>query len=407
MSSPRSAGVTHPALLHPHPRRLGDRRDSATCPSAPRGSAAPGIAFSSSSPPTSSRRGRRAPTARAPPSGSTRSTSRSSRSRDLDRGAIDEALGADGRRDLERLRAAPRVDYAAARALKFRVLRAAGSSVSSRANGRRGRRAPRSSRSGFERERAWAEDLALYVALRDSHGVWGWEKWPERGAPPSPARHGRARETLATPILEHHYMQWIAHDAVDARARGDAGARRRAHGRPAVHRLQRERRRVGAVLAVPARRLARRARQMALRPDGQDWGLPAYDWAAMEEDDLKWLRARTRHAARLYDRFRLDHVVGYFRMYVRKPGERGHFDPDGEATQRAHGERVLRAMIEEAAKGEWSHGAGHRRGPRASSRRSSARRSAGSGSRLQGHPVGEGRGARRGARSAIPRSSRR
>ena len=66
-------------------------------------------------------------------------------------------------------------------------------------------------------------------------------------------------------------------------------------------------------------------------PDGQDWGLPAYDWAAMAEDDLKWLRARTRHAARLYDRFRLDHVVGYFRMYIRKPGEHGAFDPVGRA----------------------------------------------------------------------------
>jgi 4-alpha-glucanotransferase len=86
-------------------------------------------------------------------------------------------------------------------------------------------------------------------------------------------------------------------------------------------------------------------------PDGQDWGLPAYDWDEMREDDMRWLRARTRHAARLYDRFRLDHVVGYFRQYVRKPGERGFFDPSGEEVQRAHGERVLRTMIDEAKKG--------------------------------------------------------
>jgi 4-alpha-glucanotransferase len=38
-------------------------------------------------------------------------------------------------------------------------------------------------------------------------------------------------------------------------------------------------------------------------------------------------------------------------MYIRKPGERGYFDPDGEPTQHAHGERVLRAMLEEAARG--------------------------------------------------------
>jgi 4-alpha-glucanotransferase len=56
----------------------------------------------------------------------------------------------------------------------------------------------------------------------------------------------------------------------------------------------------------------------------------------------------------MYDRFRLDHVVGYFRMYVRKPGQRGYFDPDGEGAQQAHGERILRAMIEEAARGNGS-----------------------------------------------------
>src|SRR4029077_1569082 len=55
--------------------------------------------------------------------------------------------------------------------------------------------------------------------------------------------------------------------------------------------------------------------------DGQDWGLPPYDWLAMEADDSAWIRMRARRAAQLYDRFRLDHVVGYFRQWVRRrPG---------------------------------------------------------------------------------------
>jgi 4-alpha-glucanotransferase len=96
----------------------------------------------------------------------------------------------------------------------------------------------------------------------------------------------------------------------------------------------------------------------AFSEDGQDWGLPAYDWAAMDANDLAWIRARTRHAATLYDRFRLDHVVGYFRMFVRpptpgggKPGERkpkGWFDPEREDAQDVRGARVLRVIQEEA-----------------------------------------------------------
>jgi 4-alpha-glucanotransferase len=67
----------------------------------------------------------------------------------------------------------------------------------------------------------------------------------------------------------------------------------------------------------------------------------------MENDDLSWLRARIRHAARLYDRFRLDHVVGFFRQWV-KPrsiaGARGRFDPSDGDAQQARGGRVLAVM---------------------------------------------------------------
>ncbi len=89
----------------------------------------------------------------------------------------------------------------------------------------------------------------------------------------------------------------------------------------------------------------------AYSADGQDWGLPAYDWLAMEADDLAWIRARTVHAARLYDRFRLDHVVGFFRQWVKqKDGtQRGHFDPEGTDAQCARGRRVLGAVLEELA----------------------------------------------------------
>jgi len=167
----------------------------------------------------------------------------------------------------------------------------------------------------------------------------------------------RARETLATPILEHNYLQWIAHlqwaqaraacIAVGVQLMGDLPFIVCGESADVWSRSWQFRRDVS--LGAPPD---------AFSPDGQDWGLPAYDWRAMEEDDLKWLRARTRHAAQMYDRFRLDHVVGYFRMFIRKAGERGYFDPDGDSAQRAHGERVLRAIIDEAARAGGGHGGG-------------------------------------------------
>ncbi len=263
---------------------------------------------------------------------------------DLDRGGVDEVLGADGRRDLERLRAAPRVDYASARALKLRVLRSAFERFHLRewkqASARAGELA-----AWIEQERSWAEDLALYVALRESHGMWGWDKWPNEERHCVPHVITRARERLEIAILEHHYLQWIAHaqwmrareamKGIGVELMGDLPFIVCTESADVWARAWQFRRDVS--LGAPPD---------GFSPDGQDWGLPAYDWRAMNEDDLKWLRARTRHAARLYDRFRLDHVVGYFRMYIRKPGERGYFDPDGDETQRSHGARVLRAMID-------------------------------------------------------------
>ena len=72
----------------------------------------------------------------------------------------------------------------------------------------------------------------------------------------------------------------------------------------------------------------------------------------MEADDLAWIRARARHAARLYDGFRLDHVVGYFRQWVKAEGRErsaGILDPEGGRTRRRAYGGVLGAVLEELA----------------------------------------------------------
>lgn len=53
-----------------------------------------------------------------------------------------------------------------------------------------------------------------------------------------------------------------------------------------------------------------------MNPAGQNWGLPAFHWQRMRNHGFYWLRARTRRLASLYDRLRIDHILGYFRTYV-------------------------------------------------------------------------------------------
>ena len=268
---------------------------------------------------------------------------------DLDAGAIDEALGEAGRRALERARASESVDYETVRDLKTRALRAAFERFHAAHWLRETPRARRLAQ--FLREqRAWLDDLALYLSLRESHGGWGWSTWPEdeRGRHPRALEAARARG--ASRLLEVAYVQWTLLEQWDRARDGMRGLGVELMGDlPFV--VCPESADVWSHASQFQLHLALGAPPDAYSAEGQDWGLPPYDWLAMEGDDLAWIRARARHAARLYDCFRLDHVVGYFRQWVKnKEGrERGRFDPEGADAQCARGRRVLGAVLEELA----------------------------------------------------------
>lgn len=53
----------------------------------------------------------------------------------------------------------------------------------------------------------------------------------------------------------------------------------------------------------------------AFARDGQNWGFPTYDWAAMRRDGYRWWRRRLSHMGRYFDAYRIDHVLGFFRIW--------------------------------------------------------------------------------------------
>jgi 4-alpha-glucanotransferase len=58
--------------------------------------------------------------------------------------------------------------------------------------------------------------------------------------------------------------------------------------------------------------------------------------------DYEWLRHRTRRCAELYDGFRVDHLVGFYRTFARERDGRTSFVPEGESEQRAQGEQLMK-----------------------------------------------------------------
>ena len=69
----------------------------------------------------------------------------------------------------------------------------------------------------------------------------------------------------------------------------------------------------------------------AFAVDGQNWGFPTYNWDKMAEDDYAWWKSRLGKMAEYFDAFRIDHILGFFRIWEipvpEKSGLMGHFSP--------------------------------------------------------------------------------
>ena len=65
--------------------------------------------------------------------------------------------------------------------------------------------------------------------------------------------------------------------------------------------------------------------------DGQNWGFPTYNWDEMMKDGCLWWVRRFRKMAQYFDAYRIDHVLGFFRIWEipvpEKSGLMGQFVP--------------------------------------------------------------------------------
>lgn len=64
---------------------------------------------------------------------------------------------------------------------------------------------------------------------------------------------------------------------------------------------------------------------------GQNWGFPTYNWEVMRDDGYAWWRSRFARLSRYFDAFRIDHILGFFRIWQipvdQVDGIMGWFDP--------------------------------------------------------------------------------
>ena len=170
-----------------------------------------------------------------------------------------------------------------------------------------------------EQNREWLEPYARFCYYRDLYGTAVFSEWPKRLPKPEQAvmdfwyfvqfnldrqmraAHEHARNRRV--VLKGDIPIGISRDGVEAWVE------------PKYFNLD------GQAGAPPD----------AFAEDGQNWGFPTYNWDAMLSDGCLWWVRRFRKMAEYFDAYRIDHVLGFFRIWEipvpYKSGLYGQFQP--------------------------------------------------------------------------------
>jgi 4-alpha-glucanotransferase len=256
------------------------------------------------------------------------------------------SLTAADRERLDAVRRTSRIDHATVRALKHGALRAAFERFVDREW-----RCDTARAAAFRRflsEQAWwIEDYSLFRAIHAREREQAWTAWPEALQKREPAAIDRTRRELAREVLFYQYLQWLADSQWRVARNRTSGVELfgdlpfMVDGDSADVWARQQQFHLDVSLGVPPD---------AFSATGQDWGMPVYRWDVVGAEDYRWLRERARRNADLFDGFRVDHLVGFYRTYGRpKDGGEPFFTPPDEPVQTALGERLLGVFREPGA----------------------------------------------------------
>lgn len=173
----------------------------------------------------------------------------------------------------------------------------------------------------FIRENPWAEDFALFTAVKKHFGDQMWTRWPDEGIrlrqKDAVARYRRELDVEVRYHLFCQYLfrrQWFALkkycNGLGIRLFGDmpiyvAEDSADTWTHPKVFQLDKNRvpRRVAG---VPPDYFS---------ADGQLWGNPLYRWTSLRLHGYAWWVERMRAMAAMYDLIRIDHFIGFANYY--------------------------------------------------------------------------------------------
>jgi 4-alpha-glucanotransferase len=249
------------------------------------------------------------------------------------------AFAPEDRLALQAVREAPRIAYDDVRRLKQKWLRRSWDRFLRLEMPQATPRA-RHFRAYCQRERWWLDSYAVFRSLVALHENFPWWQWPDALAHPDAALETRVAGSLQLEVDYRKYLQWVAAEqwsearrqSWPSRLFGDLPFMISANSADVWRRQDQFH--LDATVGAPPD---------AFAAEGQDWGLPPWRAEAMRADGFQWMADRGRRHAELFDGFRVDHLVGLYRAWIR-PIDRSlpaRFEPPDEAHQLALGETLM------------------------------------------------------------------
>ncbi|MBI4396158.1 MAG: 4-alpha-glucanotransferase [Elusimicrobia bacterium] len=210
-------------------------------------------------------------------------------------------------------------------------------------------------RSRFEQyrreNRFWLDDYALFKALKEKYQHKSWEEWDDDFRYKKEEPVDALRKERAESLLFHEWLQWQMYEQFKVVKRYAAKQDVLLMG-DLPFLVSRDSADVWAHQDDFKLDLSSGAPPDLYFAAGQRWGMPPYNWERIAQKDFDYLKAKLQYAQNFYDLFRVDHIIGVFRLFTiplsespESGGSKGRYDPPDEGRWEEHGRNLLKLML--------------------------------------------------------------
>jgi 4-alpha-glucanotransferase len=181
---------------------------------------------------------------------------------------------------------------------------------------------PRGRLGTWTRQNDWVKAYAVYCRLKDVNGQTSWKDWKEAALDGAGIERLWADTALRTDHLFWVWLQVIADKQFSEAAKAVADAGILLEGDIPIL-MNEDSADVWEHPEIFNRDLSAGAPPDMYSPDGQNWGFPTYNWESQKKDGYAWWKTRLETASKYYNAYRIDHVLGFFRIWASTRADMG------------------------------------------------------------------------------------